>query len=285
MPCFLPRTQTTTSLVSSCLWMMTSKMSTTSALNTNATSKGGPAALIFLHGLGDTPQGWSSLETMLPSIAPRLSQLTYVFPAAPTIPISINGGMTMPGWFDVLDWPIGIKARDDREGMIAMKNRILQEVTQQIQQEHQIPKSRIVVGGFSQGGAIAILSAYHPNNDHDKDNDNDNDDHYAGCVSLSGWLTLEEDLLKRKNSTKKLPPLFWGHGQYDDKVLFEQQSHGIQVLQDKLDVDVTFDFYPVGHSSDPEEIQALAHFLDDLLYGDDADENNETKNTEKKASS
>jgi len=262
-------------------------MNTAAALSTTSSSKNdGPAALIFLHGLGDTPRGWKSLETMLPSIVPRLSQLTYVFPVAPTIPISINGGMTMPGWFDVLDWPIGITARDDREGMIASKNRILNEVTQKLLVEHQIPKSRIVVGGFSQGGAIALLSAYHTENNSNNetttntDNDaNSDDDQYAGCVSLSGWLTLEEDYhSKTSTSDMKLPPLFWGHGQYDDKVLFEQHSHGIQVLQDKLDIDITYDFYPVGHSSDPDEIQALAHFLDRLLYGNDSENNNETQN-------
>lgn len=71
-------------------------------------------ALIFLHGLGDTPAGWSSLERQLPSLIGNLEGAKYVFPAAPTIPISINGGAEMPGWFDVLDWPIGITARDDR---------------------------------------------------------------------------------------------------------------------------------------------------------------------------
>lgn len=56
------------------------------------------AALIFLHGLGDTPAGWSSLQFSLPQLQPRLSQLEFVFPPAPIIPISINGGATMPGW-------------------------------------------------------------------------------------------------------------------------------------------------------------------------------------------
>ena len=56
-------------------------------------------ALVFLHGLGDTPAGWSSLEKALPSIKPKLGGIKYCFPAAPIIPITINGGMQMPGWF------------------------------------------------------------------------------------------------------------------------------------------------------------------------------------------
>jgi hypothetical protein len=54
-----------------------------------------PGALIFLHGLGDTPAGWRSLERTLPRHLPRLSQIKYVFPAAPRIPIGINGDMEM----------------------------------------------------------------------------------------------------------------------------------------------------------------------------------------------
>ena len=67
-----------------------------------------PAALIFLHGLGDTPAGWSSLEYTLPSIRETLEsqggggKMKYVFPHAPTIGISINGGAQMPGWFDLV---------------------------------------------------------------------------------------------------------------------------------------------------------------------------------------
>ena len=80
----------------------------------------GKSAVIFLHGLGDTPAGWSSLQHNLPSIRPKLGMdVHYVFPPAPTIAITINGGMQMPGWFDLYDWPIGVNARDDRQGKIA----------------------------------------------------------------------------------------------------------------------------------------------------------------------
>lgn len=221
--------------------------STASALSTC-----GPAALIFLHGLGDTPAGWSSLKQMLPSIKPRLGDLKYVFPPAPTIPITINGGMTMPGWFDVLDWPIGISARDDRDGILKAVAQIEEEV-KKLEKEG-IARNRIVVGGFSQGGAIAILTAYR-----------NTDTPFAGCVSLSGWLTLQDELAVKAPA----PPLFWGHGQYDDKVLFEQQAHGVALLS-KQDVKITADFYPVGHSSHPDEMDSLAAFLDELLYSDEA---------------
>jgi predicted esterase len=241
-------------LVDSFLFMLVlGRMSSTVAAALNSTCKTG--ALIFLHGLGDTPAGWSSLEQMLPSIKPRLENVKYVFPPAPTIPITINGGAEMPGWFDVLDWPIGLSARDDKAGTLASVQQVKEEITRL--ESEGISRNRIVVGGFSQGGAIALLTAYRSG---------DGEPPLAGCASLSGWLTLSDELHVSQDA--KQTPLFWGHGKFDDKVLFEQQGHGVKMLQAE-GVSVQAESYPVGHSSHPDEIDAFATFLDNLLYGDD----------------
>lgn len=248
-------------LVDSFLFMLVlGRMSSSVAAALNSTCKTG--ALIFLHGLGDTPAGWSSLEQMLPSIKPRLENVKYVFPPAPIIPITINGGAEMPGWFDVLDWPIGLSARDDKDGTLASVQQIKEEITRL--ETDGISRNRIVVGGFSQGGAIALLAAY-------RDGDDDQPP-LGGCASLSGWLTLRDELDVSEES--KQTPLFWGHGKFDDKVLFEQQGHGVKLLQDQ-GVSVQAASYPVGHSSHPDEIDAFATFLDNLLYGDDLGSKNE----------
>ena len=111
--------------------------------------------------LGDSPAGWSSLQRTLPSIRPNLGRdVHYIFPPAPTIGLTINGGMEMPGWFDLYDWPIGISAKDDREGKLAAVEQI-EETIERLESELGIPPSRVVVGGFSQGAAIALLAAYH----------------------------------------------------------------------------------------------------------------------------
>ena len=208
--------------------------------------------MIFLHGLGDSPAGWSDLKYSLPSIKPRLKDMKYVFPPAPTVAITINGGMTMPGWFDILDWPIGISARDDKDGKIKAVAQ-MEQVVEKLEKEG-IDKSRIVIGGFSQGGAIALLSAYRTSKP------------FAGCVALSGWLTLREELNIPQET--KNTPLFWGHGRYDDKVLFEQQAHGVDILKEK-GVHVIAKDYPIGHASNQQEMDDLAEFLDNLLYGDE----------------
>lgn len=230
---------------------MASKVGTAAALSQ---CKSGPAALIFLHGLGDTPAGWSSLEQILPQMKPRLGQVKYVFPPAPMTSITINGGATMPGWFDILDWPISISARDDKEGILKSVSQVEAEVAKL--EKEGIPKSRIVLGGFSQGGAVALLAAYHTAKE----------EPYAGCVVLSAWLKLADEL--KVAEAIKSTPLFWGHGTYDDKVLFEQQAFGVNKLTDQ-GVEVASSSYPVGHSSHPDEMAAMADFLDKTLYGDE----------------
>ena len=177
-------------------------------------------ALVFLHGLGDTPAGWSSmLQSQLPALKPKLGDILYVFPPSPTVSITINGGAKMPGWFDLYDWPIEVGAKDDREGKLKAVA-IVEEYVQKIEKEHNIPRDRIVVGGFSQGGAIALLNAYHQSGDKTP---------FAGCASLSAWLTLVDDLKVPEEVAKKTP-LFWGHGRRDDKVLFEHQDFGTRKL-------------------------------------------------------
>ena len=216
------------------------------------------AAVIFLHGLGDTAVGWSSLERTLPSICPRLGNdlVTYVFPQAPTISITLNGGMRLPGWFDLYDWPIDATARDDKIGQLKAV-RMLEDTVEQLEREEGIPASRVVVGGFAQGGAVALLAAYNRRNRGKVP--------YAGCICLSGWLPMRQHFSVNPGIAE-MTPLFWAHGKYDEKILFEQQVLGVQRLRDR-GVEVTTKVYPVGHEScNSQEIEAMADFLDDVLF-------------------
>ena len=229
-----------------------------SAMSTSTSKYKG--AVVFLHGLGDSPAGWSSIEQVLPSICPSLQdKIKYSFPAAPIIPITINGGMQMPGWFDLYDWPIAVGSKDDEEGLLRSVSQI-EEAVEKIQRDEGIPKSKIVVGGFSQGGAAALLAAYRAKG---KDK---TFEPYAGCVGLSAWLTLPESLQVPQEAAEKTP-LLWCHGRFDDKVLFEQQSFGVGKLRES-GVKVKDTFYDIGHESHPEEMAAFADFLEAALLGD-----------------
>ena len=182
--------------------------------------------------------------------------------------------MKMPGWFDLYDWPIGVTAKDDRDGLLTAVAQIETEV--QKLREEGIERNRIVVGGFSQGGAVALLSAYRPRNSDTAATtttttapEKDNDGAFAACVCLSGWLTLADEV--QVSDAAKQTPLFWGHGEYDDKVLFEQQAYGVEKLQQQ-DIQVEAQHYPMGHASHPQEIARFASFLDQVLFGDNEDD-------------
>lgn len=181
---------------------------------------------------------------------PRLQELEYVFPAAPTIPITINGGMTMPGWFDLYDWPIEVGSKDDPDGLKAGVVTVQYEIKKL--NEKGISNDKIVLGGFSQGGAIALLAAYQAKAT------------YAGCVGLSAWLTLPDQLKVSEEAQKT--PLYWGHGTFDDKVVFAQQSFGVGKLREQ-GVNVKDESYQMGHSSHPEEMQSFANFVDECIFG------------------
>jgi lysophospholipase II len=165
----------------------------------------------------------------------------------------------MPGWFDLYDWPIDVGCTDDRE----QKLRAVRDMKNIIKASVQEGIERVVIGGFSQGGAIALLTAFYPEEPIPE---------LKGCVSLSGWLTLLDDLKPFDNTMAKVS-LFWGHGQYDDKVLFEQQAHGVAKLRE-LGLNYIEDYqYPIGHSSDQKELQHMAAYLDRVFFGaDKADE-------------
>lgn len=211
------------------------------------------AAVIFLHGLGDSPDGWASLAEALPNLRPSLASMdiTYVFPPAQMVGITVNGGEKMPGWFDVYDWPIGVDAKDDPKGL-AMSVKRVEKIVTQLKEEKGIDPSRVVLGGFSQGGAVALMAAY---NRRKKDAIP-----FAGCVCMSGWLPMK-DYLDVSEEAARATPLFWAHGQYDEKILFEQQRHGVNKLVG-VGVDVTAVSYPVGHeSSNFEEIDDMAGFF------------------------
>lgn len=160
------------------------------------------------------------------------------------------------GWFDVFDWPIGIDAKDDPKGL-AMSVKRVEEIVNELKVEEGIDPSRVILGGFSQGGAVALTAAYNRRRKGATP--------FAGCVVMSGWLPLK-DYLDVSEEIAHATPLFWAHGQQDEKILFEQQVYGVDKL-DSLGVDVTAHSYPVGHESTStwEEIEDMAKFIESVL--------------------
>jgi lysophospholipase II len=187
----------------------------------------------------------------------------------------------MTAWFDLYDWPIDLSVRDDRIHIRQSVQIVRAEIAKLVQQYH-LSLQQIMVGGFSQGGAIALITAYHP--------EYGVREGLGGCINLSGWLPFGNSNHHHHNSgpttneysamsmaQQQNVPLFWAHGQYDDTVVLEHQPYGIHHLQaaGRLRADQVWAHqYPVGHSSDPNEIIALAEFVDRVLFHNNNNNNN-----------
>ncbi|PRW60012.1 Acyl- thioesterase 1 [Chlorella sorokiniana] len=203
-------------------------------------------SVILLHGLGDTAEGWAPVGPQL-----KLPHIKFIYPTAPTRPITVNMGMRMPGWFDITHL--------DQQGLMDMMKgkpfdqegvaEAVEHVRGLIQQEVEagIPLNRIVVGGFSQGGHVAYkVALQHPQP-------------LGGCAALSTWL---EPSLQDVPAANLKIPFFVGHGSVDNLIPPVIASTTQEVLDGLGCSDVEFHMYTgMGHSSCPQELRDLRTWL------------------------
>jgi len=215
------------------------------------------ATVIFLHGLGDTGYGWKPVADQL-SRDPSFQHVKWVLPHAPTVPCTANGGMIMPAWFDIFSF--GFKGPEDEAGMLKTRDEVNKLITQEINDD--VPPSRIVVGGFSQGGAMTLatgLTTQHK---------------LAGLAVLSGWFPIRLKIKELLESPATTVPIFWGHGEDDPLVplalgkLSKDELEGVGVKEAKASGEpgVSFHIYPgLGHSTDTQEIKDWANWLKKVI--------------------
>ncbi|KAI7943401.1 hypothetical protein MJO29_013245, partial [Puccinia striiformis f. sp. tritici] len=201
------------------------------------------AAVIFSHGLGDSSAGWSFLAEQLGSVLPWVN----CFPDAPLQPVTLNMGAKMQSWFDIL----GLRpdAPEDEKGLLESVKTIQSLVDKQIQAG--IPSERIVVGGFSQGGAISILTGLMSPSP------------LAGVACLSGFLTLKDKIKQLQGPHASQLNVFWGHGTSDPVVQYQWGSKSVDFLKEELGLtNVDFKSYPdLVHSASPLELKQLSEWL------------------------
>mmetsp|Transcript_2175 Transcript_2175/g.8527 ORF Transcript_2175/g.8527 Transcript_2175/m.8527 type:complete len:230 (-) Transcript_2175:532-1221(-) len=145
---------------------------------------------IFLHGLGDSGEGWQPLVPYMTS-----SHIKFILPSAPYRRLTMFGGEAVPSWTDVKNLEEGTP--EDKEGFIecvGMVNKIIQE-----EKAAGIDPSSIVVGGFSQGGAVALTSLARL------------EEKIAGIVALSTWLPLRESYPEELSESNKETPILMCH--------------------------------------------------------------------------
>ncbi|KAH8431555.1 palmitoyl-(protein) hydrolase [Aspergillus melleus] len=212
------------------------------------------ATVIMAHGLGDSGAGWMALAQNWRRRG-MFDEVAFIFPNAPMIPITVNFGLSMPGWYDIaklgrdLDFEESLKHQDEA-GVLRSRDYFNTLIKEQIDQG--ISPSRIVLGGFSQGGAISLFTGI------------TNKEKLGGVFGLSCYLLLSDRI---KNYTpedwpNKKTPFFMGHGLDDEVVKYEFGKMSSKALTDMGLEDVSFNSYPdLGHSADPVEIEDLEKFL------------------------
>ena len=195
------------------------------------------AAVIWLHGLGADGHDF---EPIVPEL--RLAKpVRFVFPHAPVRPVTINQGMRMRAWYDILQFGAG---PEDDAGVRASQ-KLVDEL---IAAEKKRGMTKIVIAGFSQGGAIALQCALrHP-------------ERLAGVLALSTYLPLNASLQAERSAANREVPIFMAHGQYDEVIPLSRAEQSRQILE-RLDYKVEWHVYPMAHSVCPEELEDISAFL------------------------
>ncbi len=203
-------------------------------------------SVIWLHGLGADGHDFEAIVPEL-GLAGQLS-LRFVFPHAPMRPVTINGGMTMRAWYDILTPERG--GPHDEVG-IRESGQLLEML---IEREHQrdIPHDKIVLAGFSQGGAIALHTALrYPHR-------------LAGLMALSTWLPLQDsfetEVVGNSQAQSQELPVFMAHGSFDPMLPMALGQQSRETLE-KAGYTVEWHDYPMAHAVCAEEIADIRNWL------------------------
>ncbi|KAG0703918.1 Phospholipase/carboxylesterase/thioesterase [Suillus ampliporus] len=240
------------------------------------------ATVILAHGLGDNGLDFSNNKEMR-TIASQLPHIKWVFPSAPERFItawkgdSRRQGLTK-GWLDFLREPLTYSSeyddiQDYDEGII--KSVMLLDAFIQFEIDSGIPEERIVLGGFSQGGAISLITGL-GGSQWRGTSDTKDGWKLGGVICLGGWLPMREKYKKRLSMHASTIPVFWGHGVQDESVTWGLSWESAEFIRDKLEVrygqytkvgepGVSFMSYGVAHWMAESEVEDLRLFLKKVL--------------------
>jgi phospholipase/carboxylesterase len=198
--------------------------------------------LIVLHGLG--ADGFDFVPICGELDLAALGPVRYVFPHAPTRPVTINGGYTMRAWYDIL--VTDLVRHEDETGLRQSQQQIAELIDRE--RERGVPAERIVVMGFSQGCAMALMTALrYPHR-------------LGGAVGLSGYLPLAALTTAERSTANADLPVFMAHGTQDPIVPHARGAASRDALR-ALGHEVAWQEYPMPHSVCAEEIEALNAWL------------------------
>lgn len=215
-------------------------------LETLTAHSGSPEAavgtVIWLHGLGADATDFEPLVPML-----RLQQpLKFVFPNAPERAVTVNGGMVMRAWYDIDPGSPLAGDADIRESA----DQIAQLIA--LEEANGTPPERIVLAGFSQGGVIALHQGLRHNQS------------LAGIMALSTYVHDHEHLLDEISFANASTPIFMAHGMSDPMIPIARAVTSRDALE-KLNYQVQWHQYGMGHQVCPQEIADIANWLNSVF--------------------
>jgi len=204
--------------------------------------------VIWMHGLG--ADGWDFVPIVRELGLPAELPLRFIFPHAPERPVTINNGHVMRAWYDIAQQDI---ARVPDERGIRESQREVEALIAE-EKARGIEPSRIVLAGFSQGGAIALQAGLR------------HGERIAGIMALSTYLPLEASLETEASVANRRLPILMVHGTQDPVIPLQLAEASRQVLQHR-GYQVDWKAYPMPHSVCAEEVTDIAEFLVEVLGG------------------
>ena len=204
------------------------------------------ASVIWLHGLGADGHDFEPIVPGMVRAGERA--LRFVFPHAPIQPVTLNAGYSMRSWYDILGLDrhsaqdeVGIRAADKAvRALIGREN------------DRGIPTSRIVLAGFSQGGALALYTGTRL------------PEKLAGIMGLSCYMLLGSRLATDSSGANQTTPIFMAHGTQDPVVSVQYGDETRRQLE-AAGYAVEWHTYPIAHAVCPEEVAAIAAWLRKIL--------------------
>ncbi len=204
------------------------------------------ASVIWLHGLGANGYDFAPVVDML-----NLAQVRFILPHAPSMAVTRNNGYVMPAWYDL--YAPSESQQEDLAGITRSEDYLNSLIENEIKRG--IASDKIVLAGFSQGGAIALHSATrYPKK-------------LAGVLALSTYLPLKATLAKQAHAANLATPIFMAHGRADDIISLDRALASRLSLQES-GFNVQWHEYAMAHSVCAEEINDIRLFLTGILQQD-----------------
>ena len=204
------------------------------------------AAVIWLHGLG--ADGYDFVPIVRELLTLGAPAVRYVFPHAPMRPVTINGGYVMRAWYDILGTDI---VRREDEANIRASQRVVEELIER-EVARGVARQRIVLAGFSQGGAITLQTGLRQR------------EPLAGLMVLSAYLPLAATLTAERAEPSNAVPILMVHGTSDPVIPLARATDSKDRLL-ALGYDVEWHEYPMPHSVCEDELRDIARFLGTTL--------------------